>query len=69
LRKSNNLIKNWSTKLNKEFSIEEYLKKCSTPLVIRKMQIETILRLHLTPVRMAKIKSKVIVDTGGDVEK
>ena len=48
-----------STELNKEFSTKEYemaekqLKKCSTFLVIRKMQIKAT----LTPVRMAKIKN------------
>jgi hypothetical protein len=34
---------------------EKHLKKYS--LVIREMQIKTILRFHLTPVRMAKIKN------------
>jgi mRNA-degrading endonuclease RelE of RelBE toxin-antitoxin system len=50
--------KKWGSELNKEFSPEEYrkaekhLKKCSTSLIIREMQIQTILRFHLTPVRM-----------------
>jgi hypothetical protein len=60
---SNNLIKKWGTELNREFSKEEsrmaekHLKKCSKSLVIGEMQIKTILRFHLTPVRMAKIKN------------
>jgi hypothetical protein len=62
-RNSNNPFKKWGTELNKEFSLEEYrraekhLKKCSTSLIIREMQIKTTLRFHLTPIRMAKIKN------------
>jgi hypothetical protein len=62
-RNSNNPIKKWGSELNKEFSTEEYwmaekyLKKCSTSLIIQEMQIQTTLRFHLTPVRMAKIKN------------
>jgi hypothetical protein len=32
------------------------LKNCSKYFFIRELQIETILRFHLTPVRTAKIK-------------
>nr|AAS66287.1 LRRGT00196 [Rattus norvegicus] len=62
-RETNNPIKKWGSELNKEFTAEEcrmaekHLKKCSTSLVIREMQIKTTLRFHLTPVRMAKIKN------------
>jgi hypothetical protein len=62
-RNPNNPIKKWGTEINKEFSTEEYqmaekhLKKCSTSLIIREMQIKTTLRFHLIPVRMSKIKN------------
>ena len=49
--------------LNRHFTeqdiqwINKYMKNCSTPLAIREMQIKTILRFHLTAVRMAIIKN------------
>jgi hypothetical protein len=53
----------WGTELNRELSTEQplvaekHLKKCSTSIVIREMQIKTTLRLHLILIRMAKIKN------------
>ena len=48
---------------------EKHLKTCPTSLVIRDIQINTILRFYLTLIRMAKIKSQAIVGAGKDVEK
>ena len=55
-------IQKWMKNMTRQFSkeniyeVNKHMKKCSSSLVTREMQIKTTLRYHLMPVRMAIIK-------------
>ena len=64
-RKINDTIKKWAKELNIYSSKEniqmasKHMKRCSTSLITREMQIKTRIRFHLMLVRMATIKKLI----------
>ena len=70
---TNTLILKWTTDLNRQMA-NKHMKRCSTSLIIRKMQIKTTMKYLFTSNQMATIqkknnKKKEITSISKDIKK
>ena len=65
----------WAKDMNRNFTEEDidmantHMRKCSSSLATREIQIKPTMRYHLLPVRMGKLTRQETTNVGEDVEK